>query len=238
VNREPTVEEIAALTARPRELSNAGAAEDEAERAKFLGDKDALIERIIARTPRHAIWSGDEWADYRTYTRAEAVDELVARGVPPEQAPAVVERYLDGLSWERGWSPQDQWEIDDDLAVMITPPVTGNDASAHLGLTGAEGPAIDAGPALTAEEAAHELATDGRDLDDARALVRGYLDDVSAQVGTRVDLWGLDAADLDAIRTSPGRDDPEAERRAQLARWHTDDEARESVDEHVLEDSP
>jgi len=234
VNREPTVEEIAALTARLRELSNAGAAADEAERAKFLADKDALIERIIARTPRQAIWSGDEWADYRTYTRVEAADELVARGVPPEQAPAVVERYLDGLSWERGWSPQDQWEIDDDdLTVMLTSPAAENDLSA--GLSGAEGPPIDAGPALTAEAAAHKLADDGRSLDEARALVRGYLDDASAQIGARVDLWGLDAADLAEIRRGP---DPEAERRAELARWHADDQAQQSVDEQIMEDSP
>ena len=69
-----------------------------------------------------------------------------------------------------------------------------------LGLTGGEGPPIDAGPALTAEEAAHELAADGRSLDEARALVSGYLNDVSAQIGASAHLRGLDAADLDAIR--------------------------------------
>src|SRR5689334_8780268 len=43
----PTVAEIAALTARLRALSIAGAA-DPAERARFLADKDALIARITA----------------------------------------------------------------------------------------------------------------------------------------------------------------------------------------------
>ena len=123
----PTTAEIAALTARLRELQRAGAAADAAERARFLADKDALIARIIA-------------------------------------GPA-----------------------------MTTP-------SRELGLTGAEGPPIDAGPALTAEDAAHELAADGRSLDEARALVRGYLDDVSEQIGASAHLWGLDAADLEAIR--------------------------------------
>jgi hypothetical protein len=68
------------------------------------------------------------------------------------------------------------------------------------GLTGAEGPPIDAGPALTGEDAAHELAADGRSLDEARALVSAYLDDVSAQIGASAHQWGLDAADLAAIR--------------------------------------
>jgi len=56
---------------------------------------------------------------------------------------------------------------------------------------------------LSAEEAAHELAADGRPLYEARALVRGYLDDVSAQVGAPVHRWGLDVADLAAIRADP-----------------------------------
>src|SRR5256885_1005854 len=90
---------------------------------------------------------------------------------------------------------------------MLTPPaaeaelvVAEDEPSAHLGLTGAEGPPIDAGPALAAGRAARELAADGRSLDEARVLVHGYLDDVSEQVGASAHLWGLDATDLDAIR--------------------------------------
>jgi hypothetical protein len=74
---------------------------------------------------------------------------------------------------------------------------------AEFGMTGAEGPPIDAGPALSAEDAAHKLAADGRPIDEARALVLGYLDDVSRRVGTSVHLWGLDGADLAAIRADP-----------------------------------
>ena len=221
----PTMAEIAALTARLRELSNAGAAADADERARFLADKDALIARITAAA-RHADtahddrvdvgrgsagWTGDDWADYRTYTHEEAAAELIARGVPPDDASGVAERYLAGLSWERGWSSQDQWEIDDDdLNVMLAQPAADagpvaaeDDPTAQLGLTGAEGPPIDAGPALTAEEAAHELAADGRSLDEARDLVRGYLDDVSEHVGASAHLWGLDEADLVAMRADP-----------------------------------
>ena len=38
--------------------------------------------------------------------------------------------------------------------------------------------------------------------DEARAQVTRYLDDVSAQLGTSAHAWGLDEADLDAIRAS------------------------------------
>ena len=160
---EPSVAEIAALTARLRELSSIGAAADPAERAAFLADKDALIARVIAAS--------------------------------------------------------------DD---------------AELGLTGGEGPPIDAGPALTAEEAAHELAADGRTLDAARALVRGYLDEVSERIGTPVHQWGLDAADLADIRAglttaARGPDTPnEQARRDQLNRWHADDCATEAVADDAL----
>lgn len=66
----------------------------------------------------------DPWADYRVYTAAEAAAELVARGVPPDQAPGIVDRYIDGMTGDRGWSPQDQWQIDDDdLAAITAPPV-------------------------------------------------------------------------------------------------------------------
>jgi hypothetical protein len=377
----PTAGEIAALTARLRALSTAGAAADPAETARFLADKDALLARITAADPAivddppmnggidnrrgldnshglalgrdvvdgqvgngldneptggaaghaagSASWSGDEWADYRTFTPDEAAAELIARGIPPDHAPEVVERYLDGLSWERGWSPQDQWQIDtDDIDVMLAAPApigesvdagdqlppfapsdaeldrmharvqaaraegrfwqpagaqmqwrqreepspdgrrwelhdvtdepsaladaygsvygTGydswqrdNDPSARFGLAGADGPPVDVGPALSAEEAACELAVDGRSLNEARALVQDYLDDVSERVGTAVHRWGLDEADLNDIRAAthqpPSDRDglDEQERRDQLNRWHATDTA-ETHDEDDL----
>ena len=42
----PSIREITELTARLRRLSAAGRDADPAERAAFLADKDALIERI------------------------------------------------------------------------------------------------------------------------------------------------------------------------------------------------
>ena len=258
---EPTVAEIAALTARLRELSHAGAAPDTAERARFLADKDALIARINAAA-RHADppprGRGEAWAvaaaeDALTeVVRARAADGGYAlvgpsartwrtdpgTGRPVEPVDQAEHKALRRLMGREEFTTAEPGWHDGEIVSTVIPDVVATDPAAEPGLTGAEGPPIDAGPALTAEEAAHELAADGRSLDEARALVRGYLDDVSAQIGARVDLWGLDAADLAEIRTSPGRDDPDAERRAQLARWHADDHARESVDEPVLEDSP
>jgi hypothetical protein len=166
----PTTAEIAALTARLRELSRAAASADAAERARFLADKDALIARISAT----------------------------------------------------------------------------KDVS-ELGLTGAEGPPINAGPTLTAEDAAHELAADGRSLDEARALVRGYLDDVSEQIGASAHLWGLDGADLDAIRAGERSQTTAAVERAHDAvtalpttaedeAFRHDEPADEQIDVLVLEE--
>jgi hypothetical protein len=50
----PSIQEIAELTARLRQLSAAGSDADPAERAAFLTDKDALIARIEAANHRAA----------------------------------------------------------------------------------------------------------------------------------------------------------------------------------------
>ncbi len=75
-----------------------------------------------ARDGDHAGAAPDAWDDYRTHTPDEAAAALIARGVPPDQAPGVVDRYLDSLTFERGWSPQDQWQLDDDDLVLMTSP--------------------------------------------------------------------------------------------------------------------
>ncbi len=111
----PTAREIADLTARLRDLG--GRRADDAERAAFLADKEALLDRI------------------------------------------------------------------DDEALAVA-----------------------AEPSMTAEAAARELVGPGRTLDNARALVRDYLDEVSDQVGVPVYRWGLDGEDLRAIETGAFRD--------------------------------
>lgn len=359
----PTVQEIAALTARLRELSNAGREVDAAEVERFLAEKRDLIDRITADDRRSATrgrdaafagsaaedalrdvvraraetggyllvgpsartWRADPagrpvepapeaehravrellgreqldatepewtttadgrtdivctvipaadadgaawlddplaagpdpWADYRTYTPTEAAAELVARGVPPDQAPGIVDRYIDSLTYDRGWSPQDQWEIDDDDLAAMTDPATrdaadvappsdneadaphrrdaaareqpGEDGLAQESCDVADGPsaaadaysshdgpgydwwawqtdagagAIPSASTLSGEAAARTLAADGWPPDQAWAEVARYLDDVSAQLGTSAHAWGLDEADLDAIRAA------------------------------------
>ncbi len=74
------------------------------------------------------------------------------------------------------------------------------DPTAEHGLTGAEGPVIVCGPVRSADTAAQVLAArTGRPLDQARADVADYLDQASTRLGTRVDGWGLDDADLDDL---------------------------------------
>jgi len=56
----PTVREIAALTARLRDLSARGAGVDPAERAAFLADKHALIDRITTGLPDMPASAGND----------------------------------------------------------------------------------------------------------------------------------------------------------------------------------
>ena len=130
-------------------------------------------------------------------------------GGPPSTAEiAALTGRLRNLSNAAGADPVERARFLADKDALIKRITAGERLDAdgltgERGLTGGEGPPIDVGPALTAEEAARELAADGRPLDQARAVVRGYLDDVSEQVGTSVHLWGLDEADLAAIRADP-----------------------------------
>lgn len=219
----------------------AGATRDEiARELDYPGGADALdgphIDDLLATdssdavahseipSPDHVAGdAGDPWAAYRAYTATEAAAELIACGIPPDEAPGVVDRYVDAMTWPRGWSSTDQWQIDDDdLAAMTDEP----------GLSGADGPTIAAGPVLTAEAAAFTLAGEGRPLDQARDDVARYLDEVSEVLGTPVHAWGLDDADLAALRadraaesdptTLDGSSDEEG-RREQLNRWHDED---------------
>lgn len=94
----------------------------------------------------------------------------------------------------------------------------------------------------SAATAAEILARDGRPLDQARADVAHYLDRASADLDVPVHGWGLDEADISAIRgerlpltcciPSPRRpvDDADAARRRQLTQWHADDSTVADVD--------
>ena len=223
----PSVAEIAALTSRLRALSNAGAAADPAERARFLADKDALIERITggqradARTAAFANEAVAEVARARAEDGGYALVGPSARAwrtdpitrYPAEPASEAEHRALRGLLGREQLGTTEPTWTDGEIVCTVIPAadepdtddreLTDHAAVAELGLSGGEGPLIDAGPALTAEEAAQELALDGRSLDEARGMVQGYLDDVSERIGTSAHLWGLDEADLAAIRADP-----------------------------------
>ncbi|MHA6629144.1 hypothetical protein ACU61A_27230 [Pseudonocardia sichuanensis] len=67
----------------------------------------------------------------------------------------------------------------------------------------------DLGPAMTAADASDELVERGFDREQAQAMVAGYLDATSRELGCSVHQWGLDDDDLDHIaanRTAAGTD--------------------------------
>lgn len=101
-------------------------------------------------------------------------------------------------------------------------------------MLGDEGSAVAVQPPMTAEAAARALAGPDRTLDDSRALVRQYLDEVSQQIGVPVHRWGLDEQDLHAI-DSGDLADPERVRREQLSTWHADDHGLDAGDDLVRE---
>ncbi len=83
----PTPREIADLTARLRRLSTQGRSVDPAERAAFLDDKRALLDRLAAAESGSA--AGED-AGHR-----EAVDRLVALGYDRARAEAMVAEFVD-----------------------------------------------------------------------------------------------------------------------------------------------
>lgn len=126
---EPTVAEIAALTARLRDLSHRSALASDAERAAFVADKDALLARIAKQH-----WALDDegsavWHEHSALTPLQATHaNLIDQGSPPmsaedaahdlaadliplDQARAMVADYLDTVSDQIGCSVH-QWGLD------------------------------------------------------------------------------------------------------------------------------
>ncbi|MHA6620322.1 hypothetical protein [Pseudonocardia sp. DLS-67] len=67
----------------------------------------------------------------------------------------------------------------------------------------------DPGPSMSAADASSELVERGFDRAQAQAMVAGYLDATSRELGCSVHRWGLDDEDLDRIaahRTAAGTD--------------------------------
>lgn len=114
---EPTVREIAALTARLRGLTrsdpNADPTRDAAERAAFVADKDALLDRITGTDHAEAETSTAHTVGYaeETITHREATARLTEHGYAPATAQAMVADYLDDTSRKIG-VPVHQWGLD------------------------------------------------------------------------------------------------------------------------------
>ncbi|WP_300008285.1 hypothetical protein [Pseudonocardia sp.] len=99
----PTVREIAELTARLRELSARGREVDPDQRAAFLADKHALLNRI--RPAPHETASSPMSAE-------EAARRLTGPGRSLDESRALVRDYLDDTS-DRVGVPAHLWGLDE-----------------------------------------------------------------------------------------------------------------------------
>ena len=99
------------------------------------------------RTLRHLLGAETVTTAEPAWTNTPDGHDIVSAVIPPADEPDTDER--DYWADNHGWTGP----FDDDHVDV---------PAAELGLTGGEGPPIDAGPALSADEAAHELAADGR----------------------------------------------------------------------------
>jgi hypothetical protein len=242
----PSVAEIAALTARLRDLSHRGAAASDQERAAFLADKDALLARIP---------DADHDAD-------DVVARAAARDADHDSARAsadVAATVPDMPTWMREQAARTAAEVAAGT-LSPTPPDDPVELAERIGKARAAH-----GPAATEEivsraEAVDRLADAGYDRASAETMVTDYLDETSRVVGVPVYRWGLDQYDIDDIirRHSKaadlpgaigdgessagvagrGRLDVDDERRDQLARRHAADSSAQPAGrgcDHALE---
>lgn len=208
----PSVREIAALTARLRELSgrdrSADPVQDEAERAVFLADKDALFARIP-----HAATDGTDSAGDGRVPHSHAA--IIDRSEPPGTVDDAV--HLDDL--DRPWTVQG---------------TTRDTAHAVVADRGRDGAVWLVMPEQMREQARRAEAR----IDDGTAGP-AQLDD-PAEIAARVAALRERIAARDTDPPTSGRadrgpavpvpwvtvveTDQQEQRRDQLARWHTDDQ--------------
>jgi hypothetical protein len=120
----PTVREIAELTARLRELTARGREADPIERAAFLADKRALLDRIPGDTSRH------EPAP-PPMTAEEAARQLTGPGRTLDESRALVDDYLDDAS-DRVGAPAHLWGLDEHDLHAIETAALGDDEAAPI----------------------------------------------------------------------------------------------------------
>lgn len=222
----PTVREIAALTARLRELSARGAGADPAERAAFLADKDALLARITAGLPDTPAPAGiDRAAALRRHPEAARPDdpaEITARVAELREPVHDANARTDEPAGGRPEFHQHRPALNRIRPVLAIP----NDG-AYDGFSRWSGPQ----DAYAVGEYDH--APD--DLDDQHAAGEEVGWEDAAARGRRglsteevVEQAHTAAAGLPEPRSAvPG----EADRREQLAAWHADDQADEQAAE-------
>ncbi|MCW2720613.1 hypothetical protein [Pseudonocardia sp.] len=246
----PTVREIAALTARLRDISARGRDVDPDERAAFLADKDALIARI---TDAPAERIGDLRAEHgpssveATITRAEAAQRLTELGHDPASAKAMVAEYLHETSRAVG-VPVYQWGLDGhDVAAIAEQFAWVHDGNGQT-LAQARDRAGGYAQYWNEQAAALDPEHHPREAEQVQRLITQWTDraGVPEPFAHPVDDDGVerDEAVVDPVPSeasrpetdgsrpaaAQGRPDgghvviPEQDRREQLARWHADDQ--------------
>ena len=108
----PSIREITELTARLRRLSSAGRDADPAERAAFLADKDALIDRI--ETANRQADTGREGRSRAAAAVAEAHDALTAVCAPETETTTDDARAAELARWRRRPDEHADATTDDD----------------------------------------------------------------------------------------------------------------------------
>lgn len=201
-----------------------------AARARYL---DAVHTHEVA-----GAFATPEAADVAWAAAGPDVDEQ------PDSTRATADETMDGV----GLPPQ----MLDGIAQRRTGP-TGRDDPAELQarlaelrerVAAATGTPAGGWQTVGAEQAAHDLAARGVDLDTARAMIADYLRETSTRVGVPAHEWGLDQGDLDAVAadhqlptTLPPAaayattrcDDADQARIAELSRCPTDDDTGEGA---------
>lgn len=155
----PTVREIAELTARLRALSARGREADPAERAAFLADKRALLDRIPSRPARHEPAPPPMSAE-------EAAQRLTGPGRTLDESRALVRDYLDDTS-DRVGTPAHLWGLDEYDLTAIESSARGADAVAPVVLRCPEG----------------RPRADAEQFDDRRADEDSAGDDLTREIG-------------------------------------------------------